>query len=285
MTILQEALTRALSNLSTVAPILVLGALLAWLLWWATGRAARRALPAEVAALLQRAVAALVVGLAVANALQQLGVDLSVLLGAASVLTVAVGFAAQTSTSNFISGLFLIAERPFTVGDIIEAAGFTGEVMAIDLLSVKLRSFDNRYIRLPNETVMKAEIINLTRYPIRRSDLSVALDMAADAEAACEVLLGAARALPVVLDEPMPAIVFEQFEETGMRLKLTAWASRESYFVAKRDLALQVHRLLRESGVGLFVRGVRLSPSAPVSLSAPPVAPLPAAPGAEPPRS
>ncbi|MCB1618545.1 MAG: mechanosensitive ion channel, partial [Pseudomonadales bacterium] len=76
------------------------------------------------------------------SALRELGFDLSVLVGAAGILTVAVGFASQTSASNLISGLFLIAERPFHPGEIIDVGGITGEVLAIDLLSIKLRTFD-----------------------------------------------------------------------------------------------------------------------------------------------
>jgi small-conductance mechanosensitive channel len=63
-----------------------------------------------------------VLALVVVSALHQLGVDLSILLGAAGILTVAIGFASQTSASNIISGLFLVAERPFVVGTIFGSA-------------------------------------------------------------------------------------------------------------------------------------------------------------------
>ena len=83
---------------------------------------------------------------------------------AAGLLTVALGFAAQTSASNLISGLFLLGERPFVVGDVIRlASGITGEVVGIDLLSVKIRTFDNLLVRVPNETLLKSELTNLTR--------------------------------------------------------------------------------------------------------------------------
>ena len=68
--------------------------------------------------------------------LDTLGVDVSVLLGAAGILTVALGFASQTSASNLISGLFLLGERPFLVGDVIQIGTRTGEVLSVDLLSV-----------------------------------------------------------------------------------------------------------------------------------------------------
>jgi small-conductance mechanosensitive channel len=78
----------------------------------------------------------LIAGLFVATAMTDLGFDLSVLLGAAGILTVALGFASQTSASNVISGLFLLGEKAFAVGEIIRIGETTGEVMSIDLLSV-----------------------------------------------------------------------------------------------------------------------------------------------------
>jgi len=105
-----------------------------------------------------------VAGLFVASALSDLGVDLSILLGAAGILTVALGFASQTSASNIISGLFLIGEKPFAVGDVIRVSGTVGEVISIDLMSVKLRTFDNLFVRIPNETMIKTEVTNLMRF-------------------------------------------------------------------------------------------------------------------------
>ena len=72
----------------------------------------------------------------VASAMRELGFSLAVLMGAAGVLTVAIGFASQTTASNLISGLFLIGERSFEIGDIIKVGSTTGEVLSIDALSV-----------------------------------------------------------------------------------------------------------------------------------------------------
>src|SRR5690606_5360707 len=93
--------------------------------------------------LARRGVLYTVLALFTASALRELGFSLAVLMGAAGVLTVAIGFASQTSASNLISGLFLIGERPFEVGDTIQVGGTSGEVLSIDALSVKLRTFDN----------------------------------------------------------------------------------------------------------------------------------------------
>jgi small-conductance mechanosensitive channel len=186
------------------------------------------------------------------SAMREVGFDLSVLLGAAGILTVAIGFASQTSASNLISGLFLLGERPFVVGDVIRlASGTTGEVVAIDLLSVKLRTFDNLLVRVPNETLLKSEIANLTHFRIRRIDLTVAVDYAADLPYVRQLLIAVAEAEPSVLDEPRPTIQFNGFGEAGMELQFSAWATTRGYPDAKNRLAERVKAMLDREGIAI----------------------------------
>lgn len=72
-----------------------------------------------------------------------------------------------------LAGLFLVAEKPFQTGDLIQVGQTVGEVLSIDLLSVKLWTFDNLLVRIPNESLIKTEMTNLTRFPIRRFDMRV----------------------------------------------------------------------------------------------------------------
>ena len=172
--------------------------------------------------------------------LHQAGVDPGVLLGAAGLLTVAFGFASQTSASNIISGLFLIGERPFIVGDVIQVDTTTGEVVSIDLLSVKLRTFDNLFVRLPNETMVKSRMVNLTHFPLRRYDLQLAVNYSADLQRVSTVLLGVADANPRCLDEPAPQIIFQSFEDSAVRLQLSLWTATENYLDLRNSIALDV---------------------------------------------
>lgn len=115
-------------------------------------------------------------------ALDKTGFNTTQILGAAGVLGVAVGFASQTSFSNIISGIFLIAEKPFVVGDKIQVDQWIGKIISIDLLSIKLVNNDNDYIRIPNEFLLKNGFVNLTRYPIRRVAIEVHIDYETDPE-------------------------------------------------------------------------------------------------------
>src|SRR5690554_2408270 len=88
-------------------------------------------------------------------ALREAGFSLDVVLGAAGILTVAIGFASQTSASNIISGLFVVMEKPFEIGDTIEVDATIGEVVAIDLLSVKLRTAETCTCAYPTKPSSK----------------------------------------------------------------------------------------------------------------------------------
>lgn len=185
----------------------------------------------------------------VAMAIQQLGFDITVVLGAAGILSVAVGFASQTSASNLISGLFLVGERPFSVGDVIRADGVTGEVLSIDLLSVKLRTFDNLYVRIPNENLMKSTTTTLSRFPIRRYDLQVGIAYGEDLRRARDVLLRVAKEFHLCLDDPKPIIIMQGFGESSVDLQFSVWALRERYLDLRNGLQERVKEAFDREGI------------------------------------
>jgi len=194
--------------------------------------------------------------LVIANALRGLGFDLSVLLGAAGVVTVALSFASQTSASNVISGLFLVAEAAFQPGDTIDVDGVSGEVLSIDLLSVKLRTFDNRYVRLPNENLVKARITNLSRLPLRRFDIDLAVDLDTDL-VKVEALLGQLAANePGVLADPPPLFDIRSVGAKGtgpatIGLRLSCWVMREDMQAARLALLRAVLVGFPQAGIDL----------------------------------
>lgn len=191
--------------------------------------------------------------LAAAVALQHFGFDLTILLGAAGILTVAIGFASQTSASNLISGLFLLGERPFSVGDVIRVGTHVGSVLSIDLLSVKLRTFDNLLVRIPNEMLLKVELTNLTRFPIRRVDLQIPLAPSADLEEVREVLFEAAEGHPLCLQEPAPLFIVDGFREGAQHVQFSVWAPRQNFLPVKTEMQMGIKRALDEAGIDIAV--------------------------------
>jgi len=241
--------------------VLVLAVVAGRLLGAALARGVRRFASPGWELMVRRFTAWGLAGLGLANALQVVGIDLSVLLGAAGFATVAIGFAAQTSTTNFLSGLFLMLESAIKVGDLIEVAGLAGEVISIDPLSVRLRTFDNRLVRIPNETLVKANLTNLTGFPIRRIDLVLLVPQEADLHAAREALNRLGEAEPRVLQEPGPAIQVQGFEAGHARIQASYWASQEAWVAVRTTLACAIPGALAEAGVRMGTPRVELRDS------------------------
>ena len=182
-------------------------------------------------------------------AVRQFGFDLTVLLGTAGILTIALGFASQTSAANLIAGVFLLAERAFSVGDIIRVDGITGEVLSVDLLSVKLRTFDNLYIRIPNENLMKSTVTTLSRFPIRRYDLQVGIAYKEDLRRARDVLLAVARDFHLCLDEPAPLVIMQGFGESSVDIQFSVWGTREKFLDLRNGIQERVKEAFDREGI------------------------------------
>jgi small-conductance mechanosensitive channel len=206
-------------------------------------------LDAQQRMIVSRAVYYLLLGLFLVSALHELGFSLSILVGAAGILSVAVGFASQTSASNLISGLFLIVERPFSVGDVITLGSTTGEVLSIDLLSIKLRTFDNLYVRIPNETVIKSEVTTLTKFPIRRIDLQLGVAYREDISKVRDLLFQLAENNPLSLEEPKPLFIFLGFGDSAINLQFSLWAKRENFLDLKNAIQEEIKTAFETAGI------------------------------------
>ncbi|HSG07397.1 MAG TPA: mechanosensitive ion channel family protein [Longimicrobiales bacterium] len=183
------------------------------------------------------------------SVLKELGFSLAPLLGAAGIMGVALGFASQTSVSNIISGFFLLAEEPFKVGDVINVGDVSGSVLTIDMLSVKIRTFDNKMVRIPNETLVKAQFTNVTRFPIRRVDVPVGVAYKEDVGRVREILMEVAERNPHVLMEPAPQVMFTAYGSSSIDFKFAVWAKRESWLAVKNSITEEVKLRLDAEGI------------------------------------
>lgn len=229
--------------------LLLLGILLGSLAARTAGRLVESRISRHHQVMMRRLVFYLVFLIFAMAALREAGFSLQVVLGAAGILTVALGFASQTSASNIISGLFLVMEKPFEIGDVIEADATIGEVVAIDLLSVKLRTPDNLYVRIPNETLIKTRVINRSRFPIRRIDLVIGIAYAEDVERVKELLLSLAEANAVCLEEPKPFVLVTGFGASSVDLQFSFWVVKEEFLEGRGTMMIAVKKALDEAGI------------------------------------
>ena len=229
--------------------LLVLGIFLGTMLARSVGRLVESRTSRHHQVLIRRLVFYVIFVLFAIAALREAGFSLEVVLGAAGILTVAIGFASQTSASNIISGLFLVMERPFEIGDVIEADATIGEVVAIDLLSVKLRTPDNLYVRIPNETLIKTRVVNRSRFPIRRIDLVIGIAYAEDVERVRDLLLGLAETNPHCLEEPRPFVLVTGFGPSSVDLQFSFWVAREDFLEGKGGMMIAIKKALDGAGI------------------------------------
>ena len=181
--------------------------------------------------------------------LLEFGVNLAPILGAAGILGLAIGIASQASLSNIISGLFLISEKPFKVGDIIRSGDKLGIVVSIDLLSAKIRTFNNIYIRIPNEKLANSELMNITRYPIRRMDFNISVAYKEDLERVREILLDIAKDNALVLDEPSPILIFQEFGDSGISILFGVWFQKSDFIDVKNAIFLDIKKRFDQEGI------------------------------------
>ena len=158
--------------------------------------------------------------------LHDFGFHLSGFLGAAGILGIVIGFAAQTSISNIISGLFLFIDDTIGLGDTISVAGNTGIVESISLLSIKLRSSDNKLIRLSHEFLLKNAVVNLSYYDQRRLDFSLVVPLSVPFETVKTMIMQAIENDAELLKTPAPNSTISYIGTSTYTIVVKAWANQ-----------------------------------------------------------
>jgi small-conductance mechanosensitive channel len=199
--------------------------------------------------LLRRGIQATIIVLFLLSSLELLNIEPGVFFGAAGVLTLAIGFAAQTSVSNLISGLFLIMERAIELENLIEVDGTTGFVNSIGLVSTQIRTFQNLLVRIPNETMVKAKITNYSRLPIRRIDIKIGIAYKEDIARVRTILFDLAEADPLVLEEPQPLFIFLGFGNSSLDLQLSVWTLGANFLSVLNGMHIAIKTAFDEHGI------------------------------------
>jgi small-conductance mechanosensitive channel len=187
--------------------------------------------------------------LAVLFVFKNLGVDMSAILGAAGVAGIVFGFAAQTSMSSLISGFFLLSEKPFQVGDAIKVDDVSGVVLSVDFLSVKIRTYDNLFVRIPNETIIKSNLTTVTRFPIRRLDLSFVVAYKEDPERVRDLLFSLAEKNPYALDNPPPFFGIDKFDSSGIAVIFCLWFEKSNFWNLKNSIIITIKSAFEEAHI------------------------------------
>ena len=166
---------------------------------------------------------------ALVMAADQLGINVAAALAGIGIAGIAVGFAAQDSVANVISGILIFFDKPFLVGDWIEAEGQYGRVSEITLRTTRIQTPRNTYVVIPNKKIIDAVLENYSKHGELRVDVPVGIAYKESIPAAREVILKAVRDLPHVKSDPAPEVVALELGDSSVNLSVRVWIDRGSY--------------------------------------------------------
>jgi small-conductance mechanosensitive channel len=184
--------------------------------------------------------------------IQSTGVDLSALGLIAGALGVGIGFGLQSVTSNFVSGIIILFERPVKVGDRIQIGEITGNILRISARATTIITNDNIAIIIPNSDFINKMVINWTLNDRNvRFNFPVKVSYKEDPQKVKKVLLEVIANNPGVLKLPKPDILFENFEDSALAFNLRIWTSQyvDNPGVLKSQIYYEIFNKFKEHNI------------------------------------
>ena len=184
-------------------------------------------------------------------ALEQVGVPVAPLLAGVGVVGFIVGFALQDTLANFAAGVMILLYRPYDIGNFITAAGESGSVKDMNLVSTTITTPDNQVLILPNSSIWGGVIRNVTRQETRRVDMVIGVAYDADLDQTIKALTEVVKAHDKVLPDPEPVIRVVALGESSVDLVVRPWTKTSDYWDVHFDPHKQIKERLDEEGIGI----------------------------------
>lgn len=172
--------------------------------------------------------------------------SIAALIGSAGL---AIGLAVKDNLANFAGGVMLLFNKPFKVGDYIEAQSNAGTVREIGILYTMMTTSDNKTIYLPNGHLSTGSIINISTQPTRRVEIVVSLEYGTDVEVAKSLLLNIAKSHSKVLKSPEPFARMTSMNEHSIDFKLRVWVNKSDFWPVTFDLNEEIYKQINEKGL------------------------------------
>lgn len=179
--------------------------------------------------------------------LNELGFNITAIAVSLGIFGIAIGFGARDTISNFISGIFILADKTVRVGDIIEINNQKGKVSQLGFRTTTLITYDKRVIKVPNSIFSSSPYINYTTSEIRRVDLNITIPYTLPLDKTIKTLEDTASASVEVLKKPKPKVIVKELSDVGIKLKLCIWINDPWRVTSSRsNLAKDVNEALNE---------------------------------------
>jgi small conductance mechanosensitive channel len=196
--------------------------------------------------------AVIFVGLFVALDILQLGKAVSSLLAGAGILGLAVGFAFQDLTANFISGVYITFKKPFQVGHTVETNGSIGNIEDIQLRTTTIRTFSGLHLMIPNKDIFQKSLINYSLTPARRIELELLIPIENDLEKVVEVSKEAIHKMGYLFEEKPVEVYFTEITQGIAKVSVWFWISNHlppGYMVARHDALISLAKIYKENNI------------------------------------
>lgn len=202
-------------------------------------------------------------------AIDALGFDPTTVAAGLGLTGIVLGFALKDVLSNFVSGLLLLALRPFKIGDQIVVGDLEGSVERIELRATRLRAYDGRVLLVPNAEVFTSRIINNTADPVRRGKVTVWLGYDVSLQVATEAIRSATATAEGVLPDREPLVRIEDLGQDDIEVAVTVWTDslRADYKNTASTVREAILDALIRAGIGLPDPDVRKIVSIPERLT------------------
>ena len=185
--------------------------------------------------------------------LGSLGVSVSSLIATLSVVGVAVSLAIQGFLSNVFGGIQIISNKPFHIGDYVDAGGESGVVREVGLFYTKLDTPDKKLVQIPNATIANANVINYSSAANRRVDISVSASYDDDIEKVKATLLELICQHPLTLDggDLSPVVHVSSYNENDISYTVRAWCASGDYWTVYFDIMDAVKPTFDKNGIAM----------------------------------
>ncbi|MBQ3954779.1 MAG: mechanosensitive ion channel, partial [Clostridia bacterium] len=178
-----------------------------------------------------------------------LGVPLTSVLTLFASAGVAISLAMQGALSNLVGGLTLLILKPIKSGEFVKIGDYEGTVLTIGAFYTDLRTFDNRHISLPNNTLTNTAIVNYTREGTRRVDMTYSVSYASDLDTVYAALSRMIGNCASVLPDPAPTVVLQKCADSSVDFTVRAWVKAEDYWNVYFFMTDAGKRALDEAGI------------------------------------
>lgn len=177
------------------------------------------------------------------------GVNTTGIVAMISAASLAIGFALKDTLSNIASGIVLLFLRPFKAGDLIECGSIRGKILGIGLFNTTLETLDGLYVSAPNSSLWGAPIVNFSKNPYRRLEITVGISYDSSLDLVMDSLRKMVAEDKRLMRDPEPAFFVSSLDDSAVSVSVYVWARSDEYGVLKREYTEAVKRLFDKNGI------------------------------------